>query len=66
MNFMVFALSALLAPAYGWWLQKRADGGPLTHDVFSKAGSVDVVAIVIAVIVTVFLREAGSACREAN
>jgi hypothetical protein len=56
----------LLAPAYGWWLQKLANGAPLTQDVFSKAGSVYVAAIVIAVIVTVFLRETGSARREAN
>ena len=66
MNFIVFVLSALLAPAYGWWLQKLANGGPLTEDVFAKAGSVFVAAIVIALIATVFLRETGSAGREAN
>ena len=66
MNFMVFVLSALLAPAYGWWLQKLANGGPLTEDVFSKAGSVYVAAIVLAVIVTVVLKETGSARREEN
>jgi MFS family permease len=66
MNFMVFVLSALLAPAYGWWLQKLANAGELTQDVFSKAGSVFVVAIVLAMIATVFLRETGSARREAN
>jgi hypothetical protein len=38
----------------------------LTQDVFSKAGSVYVAAIVLAVIVTVFLRETGSAHREAK
>jgi len=59
-------LSALLAPAYGWWLQKLANGGELTQEVFSKAGSVYVAAIVLAVIATVFLRETGSARREAN
>ena len=66
MNFIVFVLSALLAPVYGWWLQKLANGGPLTEDVFSMAGSVYVAAIVLAVIATVFLRETGSARREAN
>src|SRR5260370_42660927 len=66
MNFMVFVLSALLAPAYGWWLQKLANGGPLTQEVFSKAGSVYVAAIVLAVIVTIFLRGTRSARREAN
>src|SRR6201986_1699311 len=48
MNFMVFVLSALLAPAYGAWLQALANGGPLTEEVFSTAGSVYVVAIVLA------------------
>jgi multidrug resistance efflux pump len=66
MNFMVFVLSALLAPAYGWWLQKLASGGPLTQDAFSKAGSVYVAAIVLALIMTIFLRETGSARGEAN
>jgi MFS family permease len=66
MNFMVFVLSALLAPAYGWWLQKLANGWPLTQEVFSKAGSVFVAAVVLAVILTVFLRETGSPRREAN
>jgi hypothetical protein len=66
MNFLVFVMSALFTPAYGWWLQKLANVGPLTQDVFSKAGSVYVAAIVLAVIVTVFLRETGLACREAN
>ncbi len=66
MNFIVFVLSAFLAPAYGWWLEKLADGGPLTQEVFSKAGSVYVAAIVLALIATVFLRETGSARRVAN
>src|SRR4051794_37060935 len=61
MNFMVFVLSALLAPVYGSWLQKLANGGPLTQEVFSEAGSVYVAAIVLALIATVFLRETGSA-----
>jgi hypothetical protein len=66
MNFMVFVFSALLAPVYGSWLQKLANGGPLTQDVFSKSGSVYIAAIALAVILTVFLRETGSAQREAK
>jgi MFS family permease len=61
MNFMVFVFSALVGPAYGWWLQKLANGGPLTADVFSKAGNVFVIAVVLAMILTIFLRETGSA-----
>ena len=66
MNFLVFVMSALVAPAFGWWLQKLANGGPLTEQVFSTAGSVFVAAIVLAVIVTAFLKETGSASRQAD
>src|SRR5260370_42599845 len=66
MNFMVFVLSALLAPAYGWWLQKLANGGPLTEDAFAEAGSVYVAAIALAFVVAVFLKETGSAPRKPN
>jgi MFS family permease len=66
MNFMVFVLSALLGPAYGWWLQKLANGGPLTEEIFAKTGSAYVIAIVIALAATVFLKETGSARREAH
>ena len=60
MNFLVFVVSALAAPAMGWWLQKLAGGGPLTLTVFSKAGSVYVAAIMIGAILAVFLKETGS------
>ena len=53
MNFLVFVISALAAPAIGWWLQKLAGGGALTLEVFSKAGSVYVAAIAIAAILAV-------------
>jgi MFS family permease len=66
MNFMVFVLSALLSPVIGGWLQKLASGGPLTLDIFVKANSVYVAAIVLAMAATVFLKETGSARREAN
>jgi hypothetical protein len=39
---------------------------PLTQEVLSKAGSVYIAAIVLALIVTVFLRETGSARGEAS
>ena len=66
MNFLVFVISALAAPAVGWWLQKLAGGGALTLDAFSKAGSVYVVAIAIAAILALFLKETGSAVRQAH
>jgi MFS family permease len=64
MNFLVFVLSALVAPLYGWWLQKLAGGGPLTLDVFSKSGDLYVAAIVLAAILALLLKETGSARRQ--
>jgi MFS family permease len=66
MNFIVFVLSALFAPMYGAWLQKLAGGGPLTLEIFVKANSVYVAAIVFALIVTAFLEETGPGRRDAN
>ena len=34
MNFLVFVMAALAAPAIGWWMQKLAGGTALTLDVF--------------------------------
>jgi MFS family permease len=66
MNFLVFVMTALAAPAIGWWMQKLAGGAKLTLDVFVAAGSVYVAAIVIAAILTLFLKETGSAVRTAH
>ena len=40
MNFLVFAMSALVGAAFGWLLQKLAGGAALSLDVFVKADSV--------------------------
>jgi len=66
MNFLVFVMTALAAPAIGWWMQKLAGGTALTLDVFVTAGSVYVAAIVVAAILTLFLKETGSAVRKAH
>jgi MFS family permease len=66
MNFLVFVMSALLSPALGWWLHKLAGGGPITLDHFVAANSVYVAAIVVAAILTLFLKETGSAVRAAH
>ena len=64
MNFLVFVLTALAAPVIGWWMQKLAGGAELTLDVFVKAGVVYVAAIILAVIITLFLKETGTAVRN--
>ena len=65
MNFLVFVMTALAAPAIGWWMQELAGGAALTLDAFVTAGSVYVAAIVVAAILTLFLKETGSAVRKA-
>ena len=66
MNFLVFVMTALAAPVIGWWMQMLAGGAALTLDVFVTAGSVYVAAIVVAAILTLFLKETGSAVRKAH
>ena len=66
MNFLVFVMTALVSPGFGWWMQKLAGGTALRLDVFDIAGSIYVAAIVAAAILTLFLKETGSAVRATN
>ena len=63
-NFLVFVLSALVAPAYGWLLMKLSAGGPMTPEVFEKGGATGVAAIVVAIVLAFFIRETGAAARR--
>jgi hypothetical protein len=65
-NFLVFTLSALLAPAYGWLLNDLAGGGKLTETVFQNASSFGVAGIVLAIVLACFLQETGSASHTAK
>ena len=58
-NFLVFTLSALLAPAYGWLLRRLSGGGKLTLGVFQDASSVGIGGIVLAIVLACFMRETG-------
>jgi hypothetical protein len=58
-NFLVFTLSALLAPAYGWLLSALSGGGRLTLGVFQHASVVGVGGIVLAIVLAFFIRETG-------
>jgi MFS family permease len=64
-NFLVFTLSALLAPAYGWLLNELAGGGTLTLSVFQSASSVGIAGVVLAIVLSCFLRETGRAAQPA-
>jgi MFS family permease len=60
-NFIVFVISALVAPAYGWLLMKLSTGGPITLEVFEKGGATGIAAIVVAIVLAFFIRETGAA-----
>ena len=62
-NFMVFGLSAIVAPAYGWLLTTLSVGGAITLEVFEKGGSAGMVAILLAIAAAFFIRETGAAVR---
>ncbi len=65
MNFIVFVMSAFAAPAAGGLLQKLAGGGALTLDIFTKGGGTAVVvAIILAAILALFLKETGFAAHK--
>ena len=63
-NFLVFTLSALMAPVYGWVLVKVSNGGPLDLPVFQKAGIIGVGGIVLAIVLCCFIRETGTAVQR--
>ncbi|MDN3564145.1 MFS transporter [Paeniroseomonas aquatica] len=60
MNFLVFSLSAFLAPVFGLVLMRLSGGAVLTAEHFRLANGIWVAAIVLALILAFFLRETGS------
>lgn len=60
-NFLVFTLSALMAPVYGWVLVNVSNGGPLDLPVFQKAGIIGIGGIALAIVLSCFIRETGTA-----
>ena len=63
MNFLVFSLSAFLAPAFGLILVRLSGGQPLALETFQAADLIWAAAIVLAFILTLFLRETGAKAR---
>jgi MFS family permease len=60
-NFLVFGLSSLMAPIYGWVLERLAGGNALTLPMFQQAGLIGIAGIVLAIVLSFFIRETGSA-----
>jgi MFS family permease len=60
-NFVVFAISALVAPAYGWLLNDLSGGGALNLGIFQDASWVGVASIVVAIVLACLIHETGHA-----
>lgn len=60
MNFLVFSLSALVAPLFGLTLRNLSHGQALTLRTFQKADLIWLAAVVISLVLTLFLRETGA------
>jgi MFS family permease len=65
MNFLVFSLSAFLAPVFGLVLVHVSGGRPLTLATFQAVDLVWGAAIILSLVLTLFLRETGAAARSA-
>jgi MFS family permease len=65
-NFMVFAFSALFAPAYGKLLTHFANGGAMSLAVFRAGGSWLLGGIVLAIVLAMFMRETGPGGRASS
>ena len=60
MNFLVFSLSALVAPVFGLTLKDLSQGQALSLRTFQKADLIWLAAVVISLVLTLFLRETGA------
>ena len=63
-NFLVFTLSAVTAPLYGWLLSTISHGAELNLADFQLAGAAGAVGIVIAIVLASFIRETGSKAKQ--
>jgi MFS family permease len=60
MNFLVFSLSAVLAPAFGFALVELSEGPTMSLQTFREADLIWAAAIVLAFVLTLLVRETGS------
>ncbi|MGE4481389.1 MFS transporter [Acidocella sp.] len=61
MNFLVFSFSAVLGPVFGWALQHFSVADKLTLHTFQDANLILIGAVILAFLLTLALRETGSA-----
>jgi MFS family permease len=64
MNFLVFSLSAFLAPVFGFALMHLSGGKTLTLENFQQADTIWAAAILLSLVLTFFLRETGTGATQ--
>jgi uncharacterized membrane protein len=57
-------MSAFAAPAFGWLLQSLAGGVALSVAVFQGGGAWPIGGVIVAIVLTLFLKETGFAARD--
>lgn len=65
MSYLVFSLTAIMGPVFGLVLERSAGAQSLNLQVFHQADLIWAGAIILALILTFFLRETGAAARPA-
>ena len=66
-NFLNFTFSALLGPVFGWLLMRVSGGAsPMTLEHYQTAFEPLLIGVAIAIFVTIFLKETGTAVRRTD
>lgn len=63
-NFLVFGFTALMTPIVGHQITKLAADGPLSLTVFRQVDYIYVAGIILAIILTFFIKETGSKAKQ--
>lgn len=63
-NFVVFGMTALMTPVVGHQIKRLAADGPLTLEIFQKVDLIYMGGIILAIILTCFMKETGHAAKQ--
>lgn len=63
-NFIVFGFTAFMTPVIGHQISRLAGGGPLSLDIFRQVDLIYVAGVILAIILTFFIKETGSKTKQ--